>query len=74
MEMLQKKVEDILKAVCNMDSNLDTFVSHFHKEGIISEMQEILNLFERNCQIKGCVGQRYVVNTKSERGVLIVSW
>lgn len=73
MEMLQKKVEDILKAVCNMDSNLDKFLSHFHKERIFSEM-EMLNLFERNCQIKGCVGQCYVVNTKSEQGVLIVSW
>lgn len=73
MEMLQKKV-DVMKEVCNMDSDLDEFLSHFHKERIISEVQEILNLFERNCQIKGCVGQCSVVNTKSEGGVLIVSW
>ena len=74
MEMLQKKVEDVMKEVCNMDSDLGEFLSHFCKERIISEVQEILNLFERNCQIKGCVGQCSVVNTKSEGGVLIVSW
>ena len=74
MEMLQKKVEDVMKEVCNMDSDLDEFLSHFHKERIISEVQAILNLFERNCQINGCVGQCSVVNTKSEGGVLIVSW
>jgi len=50
-EMLQKKVEDVMKEVFNMDSDLDEFLSHFHKERIISEVQEILNLFERNCQI-----------------------
>ncbi|XP_020624359.1 uncharacterized protein LOC110061841 [Orbicella faveolata] len=74
MEILQKKVEDVMKEVCNIDSDLDEFLSHFHKERIISELQEILNLFERNCQSKGCVGQCSVVNTKSEGGVLIVSW
>jgi len=73
-EMLQKKVEDVMKEVCNMDSDLDEFVSLFQKERIISELQEILNLFEKNCQIKGCVGECAVVNTKSEGGVLIVSW
>ena len=73
-EMLQKKVEDVMKEVCNMDSHLDEFLSHFRKERIISEVQEILNLFERNCQIKGCVGQCSVVNKKSEAGVLIISW
>ena len=66
--------EDVMKEVCNMDSDLDEFLSHFHKERIISEVQEILNLFERNCQIKGCVGQCSVVNKKSEGGILIVSW
>ena len=74
MEMLQKKVEDVMKEVCNMDSDLGEFLSHFCKERIISEVQENLNLFERNCQIKGCVGQCSVVNKKSEGGILIVSW
>lgn len=32
-----------MKEVCNMDSDLDEFVSHFQKERIISEVQE--NLF-----------------------------
>ena len=73
-EMLQTKVEDVMKEVCNMDSDLDEFVSRFQKDRIISEVQEILNLFEKNCQIKGCVGECAVVNTKSEGGVLIVSW
>jgi len=63
MEMLQKKVDDVMKEVCNMDSDLDEFLSHFHTGRIVSEVQEILNLFERNCQIKGCVGQCSVVNT-----------
>ena len=56
--------------MCNMDSDLDEFVSHFQKERIISEVQEILNLFEKNClDVIGCVGECAVVNTKSEGGV-----
>lgn len=63
-----------MKEVCNMDRDLDGFLSHFHNERIISEVQEMLNSFEINCQIKDCLGQCYVVNTKFEGGVLIVSW
>lgn len=55
-----------MKEVCNMDSDFDEFVLYFQKERIISEVQEIFNLFEKNCQIKGCVGECVVVNIKFE--------
>lgn len=71
---LHKKVKDVLEEMCGIDSEISDFVSHYSTGRVITDVKEILKLFEKNCKQQGCSGHCFVVNFKSDGGVLIITW
>ena len=68
---MRKKVEHVLEEMCGTDSD---FVSHYNSERIITDVEEIVKLFESNSQQQGCSGHCSVVHSKTEGGVMIITW
>lgn len=69
--VIQKKVEHVLEEMCDIDSD---FVLHYNSERIITDVEEIVKLFESNYQQQGCSGHCSVVNSKTEGGVMMITW
>lgn len=73
-ETLKRNIKNVVQDICKADSDLNDFVSHYNSKRIITEVNQITKLFEKNCQEEGCTEHCSVVNTKSEGGVLVISW
>ena len=70
-DVMRKKAEHVLEEMCDIDSD---FLLHYNSERIITDVKEIVKLFESNCQQQGCSGYCSVVNSKTEGGVMMITW
>ena len=75
LQMLSREVQTEMTQTLkkNVQSVSQDFVLHYTSKRIITEVDQITKLFEKNCQEDGCNGHCSVVNIKCEGGVLGIS-
>lgn len=72
---MKERVKELLRGLVEDEKGgLTEQLQYVDKERLVVELEQILQLFEKNCMEKGCIGACRIAGSKLEGGVLVVNW